>query len=159
MPAARPLELAEGADSADSGAAGVLAELAEAAERVRDDTGRSKSAATIKAYAAGCRDFLAFCDQRGASALPASDQTVAAYLAALADRDARATTARFSRGPVFRSLDIFDRVQPERLSDRAVARILKRRAKSVGLDPARYAGTRSGRGWPRVQPRRGHRSG
>jgi hypothetical protein len=52
--------------------------LAEAAERVQDYAGRSKSEATIKAYAAGWRDFLAFCEQRGAAALPASEQTVAA---------------------------------------------------------------------------------
>jgi hypothetical protein len=64
----------------------------DAAERVQDYAGRSKSAATIRAYAAGWRDFLAFCEQRGASALPTSDQTVAAYLAALADRGAKAAT-------------------------------------------------------------------
>jgi integrase len=49
-------------------------------------------------------------------------------------------SARITDGPVFRSLDMFDRVQPERLSDKAVARIVKRRAKAVGLDPTRYAG-------------------
>jgi integrase len=43
-------------------------------------------------------------------------------------------------GPVFRSLDRFHRVQPRRLSDKAVALVVKRRAKAVGLDPARYAG-------------------
>jgi integrase len=48
--------------------------------------------------------------------------------------------ALITSGPVFRPLDVFDRVQPERLSDKAVARIVKRRAKAVGLDPARYAG-------------------
>jgi integrase len=69
-----------------------LAELSEATGRAQDYAGRSKSAATIKAYAAGWRDFLSFCEQRGASALPASDQTLAAYLAALADRGARAAT-------------------------------------------------------------------
>ena len=49
-------------------------------------------------------------------------------------------TARIIEGAVFRSLDKFQRVQPRRLSDKAVARIVKRRAKAVGLDPARYAG-------------------
>jgi integrase len=48
--------------------------------------------------------------------------------------------ARITSGPVFRSLDVFDRVRPERLSDKAVARMVKRRAKAIGLDPARYAG-------------------
>ena len=37
-------------------------------------------------------------------------------------------------------MDRFYRVQPTRLSDKAVALIVKRRAKAGGLDPARYAG-------------------
>jgi integrase len=49
-------------------------------------------------------------------------------------------TARIDDGPIFRALDRFQRVQPGRLSDKAVALIAKRRAKAVGLDPARYAG-------------------
>jgi len=49
-------------------------------------------------------------------------------------------TARITQGAVFRSLDKFQRVQPRRLSDKAVARIVKRRAAAVGLDPERYAG-------------------
>jgi integrase len=49
-------------------------------------------------------------------------------------------SAHIQEGPVFRSLDRFLRVQPGRLSDKAVALIVKKRAKAVGLDPARYAG-------------------
>jgi integrase len=49
-------------------------------------------------------------------------------------------TARIVDGPIFRPMDRFYRVQPTRLSDKAVALIVKRRAKAVGLDPARYAG-------------------
>jgi integrase len=49
-------------------------------------------------------------------------------------------SARITDGPVFRSMDRFHRVQPGRLSDKAVALVVKRRAKSVGLDPSRYAG-------------------
>jgi integrase len=49
-------------------------------------------------------------------------------------------SARIVDGPVFRALDRFQRVQPGRLSDKAVARIVKRRAAAVGLDPDRYAG-------------------
>jgi integrase len=49
-------------------------------------------------------------------------------------------SARISEGAVFRSLDKFQRVQPRRLSDKAVARVIKRRAKAIGLDPDRYAG-------------------
>jgi integrase len=49
-------------------------------------------------------------------------------------------SAHITDGAVFRSLDPFQRVQPRRLSDKAVARIVKRRAAAVGLDPSRYAG-------------------
>ena len=269
-----------GFDSSSGLPRGALAQLADRAERAHAYAGRSKSEATIRAYAAGWRDFLSFCEQREASALPASDHTVAAYLANLADRGARAATiarrlvvisqahkaadlpspttsslvsrthagirrtlgtaqqgkapalvddlkrmlgklpgtrvglrdrallllgfagafrrselvsldvadlefsraglivtlrksktdqegrsrrlgipygsseltcpvrslqswlasARIVDGPVFRSLDRFQRVQPGRLSDKAVALVVKRRAKAVGLDPARYAG-------------------
>jgi site-specific recombinase XerD len=257
-----------------------LAELSATTERVQDYAGRSKSAATIKAYAAGWRDFLAFCAERDLSALPASDATVAQYLSDMADLGAKAATiarrlvviaqahkgadlptpttsslvrrvhagirrtigtaqvgkapavvadlkkmldklpgtrvglrdrallllgfagafrrselvsldvadlefssaglivtlrksktdqegasrrigipfgsteatcpvravqawletARISDGAVFRPLDRFQRVQPTRLSAERVALIVKRRAKAVGLDPARYAG-------------------
>jgi hypothetical protein len=80
------------AAATDGEAPVALAELADASERARAYAGRSKSEATIRAYAAGWRDFLRFCEQRGVSALPASDQTVAAYLASLADRQAKAAT-------------------------------------------------------------------
>jgi len=69
-----------------------LADLSEAAERVESYAGRWKSAATIKAYASGWRDFVNFCEARGLSALPALDQTVAMYLSDMADRGAKAAT-------------------------------------------------------------------
>jgi site-specific recombinase XerD len=257
-----------------------LATLQQPAERVQDYATRSKSAATISAYASGWRDFLAFCAERDLSALPASDETVALYLTHMADGGAKAATiarrlvvisqahkgadlpspttsslvhrvhagirrtigtaqvgkapavvadlktmlqklpgtrvglrdravlllgfagafrraelvsldlsdlefssaglivtlrrsktdqegasrrvgipfgsseatcpvravsawldtARIADGPIFRPLDRFQRVQDTRLSDKAVALIVKRRAKAVGLDPKRYAG-------------------
>jgi len=49
-------------------------------------------------------------------------------------------SARITDGPVLRPLDRFQRVQPARLSAERIALIVKRRAKAVGLDPARYAG-------------------
>jgi hypothetical protein len=49
-------------------------------------------------------------------------------------------TARIVDGAGFRPLDRFQRVQLTRLSAERVALIVKRRAKAVGLDPARYAG-------------------
>jgi len=41
---------------------------------------------------------------------------------------------------VFQPIDRIHRVQPMRLSENAVALIVKLRAKAVGLDPKRYAG-------------------
>jgi site-specific recombinase XerD len=260
--------------------AAALATLESPSERTEHYASRSKSQATINAYAAGWQDFLEFCRLRALTALPATDQTVAAYLAFLADNGFKAATvarrlvvisqahkaanlpspttsslvsrthagirrsigtaqqgkapavvadlkrmlgkvpntrvglrdrallllgfaggfrrselvaldvedlefsgaglvvvmrksktdqegrsrrigvpygssdktcpvrslqawletARISEGAVFRSLDRFQRVQPRRLSDKAVARVVKRRAKAVGLDPDRYAG-------------------
>ncbi len=46
-------------------------------------------------------------------------------------------SARITQGAVFRSLEKFQRVQPRRLSDKAVARIVKRRAKDVATLPKR----------------------
>jgi site-specific recombinase XerD len=266
--------------SAAFDAAASLATLEPAKERSEHYASRSKSRATINAYAAGWQDFLQFCQPRQLTALPASDQTVADYLAWLADNGFKAATiarrlvvisqahkahnldspttsslvrrthagirrtigtaqqgkapalvgdlkrmlqkvpdtrvglrdralllvgfaggfrrselvaldvedlefssaglvvvmrksktdqeghsrrigipygsaentcpvrslqawlesARINDGAVFRSLDKFQRVQPRRLSDKAVARIVKRRAQAVGLDLHRYAG-------------------
>ena len=264
----------------ENGPSHALGIVQEPAERVQDYASRSKSGATIKAYASGWRDFLSFCAERDLRALPASDETVALYLSHMADYGAKAATiarrlvvisqahkgadlpspttsslvhrvhagirrtigtaqvgkapavvaelrkmverlpatrvglrdravlllgfagafrraelisldvadlefssaglivtllrskndqegasrrigipygssentcpvrsvqawlesARISDGPIFRPMDRFHRVQPTRLSDKAVALIVKRRAKAVGLDPKRYAG-------------------
>lgn len=48
--------------------------------------------------------------------------------------------AGLSEGPLFRSVNRHGTLQPGRLSDRAVALIVKRAAQAAGLDPARYAG-------------------
>lgn len=56
----------------------------------------------------------------------------------------RALTAWLERisgpGPIFRAVDRLGRVRATRLSDRDVARIVKRAAVAAGLDPKRYAG-------------------
>src|SRR6266536_2474246 len=46
----------------------------------------SKAANTWKAYQADLRDFTAWCDSHGLVSLPATPETVAAYLADLAQR-------------------------------------------------------------------------
>jgi len=85
-------QAADGAASAASDGPGVLATLEDPAERANEYASRSKSQATINAYAAGWRDFLQFCQRRGAVPLPASDDTVAGYLAELADTGLKAAT-------------------------------------------------------------------
>ena len=67
--------------SASFDAAAPLTTLEPTKERSEHYASRSKSQATIKAYAAGWQDFLQFCQLCQLSALPASDQTVADYLA------------------------------------------------------------------------------
>jgi site-specific recombinase XerD len=48
--------------------------------------------------------------------------------------------AGIHEGPLWRAVNRHDRVQPGRLSDRAVALIVKRACQRAGLDPDRYAG-------------------
>ena len=43
-------------------------------------------------------------------------------------------------GPLFRSVDRHGRLLPARLSDKAVALVVKRAAAAAGLDPTKYAG-------------------
>ena len=49
-------------------------------------------------------------------------------------------TGRIAGGALFRPVDRHDRVGGNRLTDRAVARIIQRAAQRAGLDPRRYAG-------------------
>jgi integrase len=48
--------------------------------------------------------------------------------------------ARIGRGAVFRDVDRGDHLCRDRLSDRGVARAVKRAAKVIGLDQALYSG-------------------
>jgi len=48
--------------------------------------------------------------------------------------------ANIAEGPVFRRVRRGDHVQPERLTDRSVANIVKTHAKRAGLDPTMFAG-------------------
>ena len=48
--------------------------------------------------------------------------------------------AGITTGPVFRPIDRHENISATRLSDRAVALVLKRRAAAAGLDPAAYSG-------------------
>jgi integrase len=50
------------------------------------------------------------------------------------------TAAGITTGPVFRAVDRWGRVSSRRLSDRAVALVVKRHAAALGLDERQYAG-------------------
>jgi integrase len=50
------------------------------------------------------------------------------------------SVSRIRSGPLFRPLDRYGRVGATRLTDRAVAPVIKRAAQRAGLDPTLYAG-------------------
>jgi site-specific recombinase XerD len=50
------------------------------------------------------------------------------------------TVAGLDDGPLFRRIDRWDHILPERMSGRTVAEVLRRAAVRAGLDPAEYAG-------------------
>jgi len=70
------------------------ADLAALADQARDYAAGGMSANTQRAYAADWRDFQGWCDQVGATALPASANTLAMYLTAKAATVSVATLAR-----------------------------------------------------------------
>src|ERR1700689_2557214 len=65
--------------------------LSQVDEQAREYARRSRSINTLRAYDADWRDFTGWCSKHGCSLLPATPQTVARYLAALAD-DHKAST-------------------------------------------------------------------
>jgi Phage integrase family len=54
--------------------------------------------------------------------------------------DAWLELAVITEGALFRSVDRHGKVQADRLSDRDVARVVKRRLEAAGIDPQRYSG-------------------
>jgi site-specific recombinase XerC len=75
-------------DSAHSVPAALAPDLAAAV----DDAKAEKSPSTRKAYATDFRLFKEWCDGKGAQALPAAPETVAAFLAAEAEAGVRPST-------------------------------------------------------------------
>jgi len=69
-----------------------LAQLADTVRRAQDYAQRAKAPRTRRAYAADWRHFTAWADARGLTALPATPETVAFYLADLAEAGAKAST-------------------------------------------------------------------
>jgi site-specific recombinase XerD len=63
-------------------------------EQAREYARRARSAATIRAYRTDWADFEAWCATQGASALPATPETVACYISSMADHHKAATITR-----------------------------------------------------------------
>ena len=96
-----------------------------------------KSAGTLRAYEADLRHFAAWCADAGIGFVPTPPDTVAAYLAALADQGKSASTInrRLSAiGYVHRRLDFDDPTQAERV--KAVLRGIRR---TIGTAPTQKA--------------------
>jgi integrase len=64
------------------------------AEQAREYARRARSAATLRAYASDWRDFEDWCAKQPVSALPATPQTVAYYISAMADHSKASTIGR-----------------------------------------------------------------
>jgi integrase len=69
-------------------------ELYEVLEKARRYTEQSKAANTTKSYRADWKDFTDWCRERSLNPLPAEPQTIALYLADLADRRKTSTLQR-----------------------------------------------------------------
>ncbi len=74
--------------------AGVLTALEEAAERAREYVGQARAANTLRGYRADWAHFEAWCRDHGLSSLPASPESVALYLATLAETHKASTLQR-----------------------------------------------------------------
>jgi integrase len=91
----------------------------------------AKAPSTLRAYAADWRHFVAWCDDRGVSALPTTPETVALYLAALAATHRPATITRrltaITKAHQARGL-----VSPATVSELAVGETLKGIRRTLG---------------------------
>jgi site-specific recombinase XerD len=67
-------------------------ELAAYVESAEKYIRRSKAENTVRAYRADWEDFTAWCADRGITALPARPETVALYVAAMADQGRKPAT-------------------------------------------------------------------
>ncbi|MDR6224354.1 site-specific integrase [Desmospora profundinema] len=68
--------------------------LQETVKKARDYTAQAKAGNTTRAYGADWRDFTEWCTQHGRDPLPADPQTVAYYIADLAERRKPSTIQR-----------------------------------------------------------------
>jgi site-specific recombinase XerD len=78
----------------------VILSLSDAESAATDFAKASKAAATIRAYRSDARDFAAWCARYDLEPMPASVETIAAYLAALARSGLKASTITRRRAAI-----------------------------------------------------------
>jgi site-specific recombinase XerD len=103
--------------------------MASAREYVR----HSKAPATLKAYESDCREFVAWCESRGLAAMPAQPETVALYIAALADAGRKVSTIGRRLAAISKAHQAAGYDSPASLKHAAVSEVWKgvRRVKGV----------------------------
>ncbi len=94
-------------------------------------------------------------DQQGRGATKGIAHASRVDLCAVRALDAWLTLAGIVEGPLFRAVGRYGHVRGERLSDRGVARIVKRAATRAGLDPTKLAGHSLRSGFATAAAKRG----
>ena len=92
----------------------------------------AKAPSTLRAYAADWRHFVAWCEVQGASPLPATPETVAFYLTALAATHRPATITRRLTA-ITKAHQVKGLLSPATVSELAVGETLKGIRRTLGL--------------------------
>ena len=101
----------------------------------REYAAASIAPATLRAYRSGLADFAAWCGSRETVAIPATAETVAAYLASLADRGLSVSTATQRAGAIRWAHEAADLANP--CASKAVRLTLAGIRRKVGIAPKR----------------------
>ena len=107
------------------------APLAPLRDVVADYAAASRSAATMRAYTQGWQHFTAWCDQRQVVALPAAPETVAAYLADLAQNGRKVATLTRRLAALAQAHQLAGFPSPTR--DERVRTVLKGIKRTIGV--------------------------
>lgn len=101
----------------------------------RDYAAASIAPATLRAYRSGLTDFAAWCGERETVAIPATAETVAAYLASLADRGLSVSTVTQRAGAIRWAHEAADLANPT--ATKTVRTTLAGIRRRVGVAPKR----------------------
>ena len=108
-------------------------EVATLADRVRAFLTAAKAPATRRAYASDWRHFTTWCAARGMPSLPATPETVALYLAALA-ADHKPATLRRKLTSIGKAHQAAGHPSPSTLQHAVVSETLKGIRRTLGTD-------------------------